>query len=367
MGEDSLPADDELEVSLFGPGIGECIVVHLGGGKWMIVDSCIPKGLDEPAALRYLDGLGIDVANDVALVVATHWHDDHIGGLSSVLNAARSAQFACSAAFEIEQFWTLVSYASEIKFIEHNSGVAEFDEILATLNERYAGRYRSGPDYYAVEGLRLYRGAAPFGEVCVEALSPSAQTITDQKGQILPDVLIDEPIRRFMAHDPNDLSVVLLIQTPGCCVLLGGDLEIGRDNRRGWRAIVESRTRPDIASSLYKVAHHGSPNADMKEIWTELLANEPIAIMAPYARGRKKLPTWDDVKRIKKAAGRVYCTVWPFVDRPKARSPIVDSVAASATRFRSAIKKGAGHIRLRAPIMGGGDISVETFHGACRM
>ena len=27
-----LPASDELEVSIFGPGVGECIVLHVGDG-----------------------------------------------------------------------------------------------------------------------------------------------------------------------------------------------------------------------------------------------------------------------------------------------------------------------------------------------
>ena len=35
------PRTDELEVSLFGPGVGECVIVHLGAGEWMVVDSCL--------------------------------------------------------------------------------------------------------------------------------------------------------------------------------------------------------------------------------------------------------------------------------------------------------------------------------------
>lgn len=35
------PVADELEVSVFGPGVGESVVVHLGHGDWMVVDSCL--------------------------------------------------------------------------------------------------------------------------------------------------------------------------------------------------------------------------------------------------------------------------------------------------------------------------------------
>ncbi|PXF57856.1 MAG: hypothetical protein C4B58_08625 [Deltaproteobacteria bacterium] len=36
-----LPSPDELEISLFGPGRGECVVAHLGNNDWLVVDSCL--------------------------------------------------------------------------------------------------------------------------------------------------------------------------------------------------------------------------------------------------------------------------------------------------------------------------------------
>lgn len=35
------PAADEIEFSLFGPGYGEAVAVHLGDGTWLLIDSCI--------------------------------------------------------------------------------------------------------------------------------------------------------------------------------------------------------------------------------------------------------------------------------------------------------------------------------------
>src|SRR5947209_2078343 len=35
------PGADELELTVFGGGFGESICVHVGGGSWVIVDSCI--------------------------------------------------------------------------------------------------------------------------------------------------------------------------------------------------------------------------------------------------------------------------------------------------------------------------------------
>ena len=30
------PSEDEVEVTLFGKGSGECVVLHLGSGRWTI-------------------------------------------------------------------------------------------------------------------------------------------------------------------------------------------------------------------------------------------------------------------------------------------------------------------------------------------
>ena len=53
------PRDDEFELTLLGPGYGESIVMHIGEGAWVLVDSC--GRADAPAALDYLETLGIDV------------------------------------------------------------------------------------------------------------------------------------------------------------------------------------------------------------------------------------------------------------------------------------------------------------------
>jgi hypothetical protein len=41
----SRPADDQIEVSLFGPGYGECCLIHIGNGKWIVVEPIRPKAM----------------------------------------------------------------------------------------------------------------------------------------------------------------------------------------------------------------------------------------------------------------------------------------------------------------------------------
>ena len=50
------PQRDQIEVSLFGPGYGECVLLYIGDGNWVIVDSCFDEH-QEPVALAYLRNL----------------------------------------------------------------------------------------------------------------------------------------------------------------------------------------------------------------------------------------------------------------------------------------------------------------------
>ena len=37
--EATAPAHDEIQIVVLGKGIGECVLIHLGDGEWVIVDS----------------------------------------------------------------------------------------------------------------------------------------------------------------------------------------------------------------------------------------------------------------------------------------------------------------------------------------
>ena len=98
------PAPDEIEFSLFGPGIGECATVHIGDGKWIIVDSCANPQTKEPAVLEYFELLRVEPEQAIKLVVATHWHEDHVAGIAKILRRATNANFVCSDALRCDEF-----------------------------------------------------------------------------------------------------------------------------------------------------------------------------------------------------------------------------------------------------------------------
>lgn len=356
------PNEDEFEVSLFGPGIGESLVIHLGFGDWVIVDSCLNEN-NRPVSLEYLSSIGVEAATQVRLVVATHWHDDHVRGISEVLQVAETAKFACSAALQKQEFLMMVEAAKLVSILDENPGTTEFSKIFEILQSRSLGKKLKGPDHWASHCMRIFLGS---GSETTElwALSPSAASIADALAANFPNA--GEIIRRFVPAGPNQSSIVLLMRAAGAHVLLGGDLESTADNNRGWKAVIASSERPKGPSCTYKVAHHGSKNADEDGIWHSLLEPSPVAIVAPYARGCNPLPSEGDIKRILNKTPNAYCTVFPPTKTASNHGP-VDKTMNEVSLSRRQLRSKPGHIRVRVPIADPSNLSVELLDGAVKL
>lgn len=367
MAKTDPPAPNELELSLFGPGVGESVVVHLGRGEWMVIDSCKNGKTDRPVALEYLESIGVDPSTAIKVIVVSHWHDDHIAGIAQIFNAAASAQLAISLALRAEDFFSLVLSNDQLnKLVKATSGTSEFAELLDIIAHRKAinGGGAVGPDHWAIGGKTLYSRTSA-DPVRVLALSPSAQTVTDCFGGIANRIFVEpDAVKKFRkAVRPNDLSIALHVESPACHFLLGGDLEVGKSEQHGWRAVVASNYSQHLPAIGYKVAHHGSKNACWDMIWSSLLEEAPLALVTPFATLKEPLPTKADVLRIKNHADKLYCTCWPPTKSPPRRRG-ADGLMNLATKSRRALNLVPGHIRLRINMMDPKINNVELFDGA---
>lgn len=106
------PNENEVEITLIGTGggYGECIIVKLGISDWFIVDSCINPNTKEPLAIEYLKSINVNYSNDVKQIICTHWHDDHIRGLSTILELCPNAEFAPTRVNDIQKFYQLIGF-----------------------------------------------------------------------------------------------------------------------------------------------------------------------------------------------------------------------------------------------------------------
>jgi hypothetical protein len=342
------PAADELEISLFGPGYGESIVIHIGCSQWILIDSCKNPQTKKPAALSYLTDLKVDMALSVRLVVATHWHDDHIRGISAILRDCPSAKIAISAALDQQNFLDLIAaYANR----QSTDGVGEFIEIFRILQERKQTRTPIRAPILASSDKLLHRDAVQIGSdslpVEVYSLSPSDASIIRAMLSIAELMPAEDTLPlRIPSVSPNYASVVLWIKLGEHRILLGADLETSADPALGWVAVLRSEAVSGKAT-VFKVAHHGSHNAHEQLVWSEFLMNDPLAVLTPFRRGNRILPTPEDIRRISTATSNGYITAAPVTQSRKWTNRVVRDTLNQATRRILSVHPGWGQIRLR--------------------
>lgn len=353
-------------MSLFGPGIGECVVLHLGAGEWVVVDSCIDRVTRRPVALEYLGEVGVDVADALKLVVITHWHDDHIQGASRLFREARSAAVSCSAALTSPDFLEMVAAAP--RTLMESPGTGEFRDILQIVEDRVSGPTRRGSaaPRLAKENTCLLRREASTAACAAEihALSPSDGALRlswREMAQSLPQV--GQPKRRAVALSPNQVAVALWVIVGEVRLLLGSDLEESRSETLGWRAIVNAPSRIPGRAQVFKVPHHGSVNAHSEAVWQQMLVDGAHALLTPFAAGGTFLPTDADMARLLAHTTDLYCTSRPGGTSPSRRSSAVEKMASQVARNRRVIRGEMGHVRVRARI-DGSSLDVHCCRGA---
>lgn len=344
------PSENEIELSLFGPGYGESIALHLGHGDWAIVDSCINKN-KESAPLHYLRSIGVNPSIAVKLIVATHWHDDHVRGIASVVRNCPNAQFFCSDALKVEEFRILVCSLRERSMMNSTSGVKEFGDVMSVLEERIAAKEKFGTPKWAVVDRRIWnRVPSESKSISAEvwSLSPSDASIILAKREIRS--LIPQPgdsKLRIPSKSPNHLAVVLWIKVGNNCLLLGSDLENTSTESTGWISILESTARPNEKASIFKVPHHGSKTAFEERVWQDMLHVKPIAALTPFIRGNTALPTISDVEKVKGLSGQAYLTAKTGTKVRKDRHNIVNKTIKETVLSICDVPTSTGVVRLR--------------------
>lgn len=181
-------------------GQGDGLAVRAGRGSAIVVDSG-----PAPAAMRVcLDRLGI---TRVPLLIITHFHADHVVGLTGVLQRRR-----------IGQVWL--------------SPLAPPGQLSAVVRRQAA--QLPIPVNAPLPGTR-----ASVGEAELQVLGPVHHVAVEQ----------DESSKQ------NDSSLVIMVKVRGLRLLLTGDVE-----PPGQQAILA--TGADLRADVLKVPHHGSAQQD---------------------------------------------------------------------------------------------------------
>jgi len=199
-----------LELRFLDVGQGDAILIR-HAGKTVLVDAGETDGI-----VAILRGLGVDT---IDLAVASHNHDDHIGGLDAVLQAFPVRVYLDNG---------------------HPANTRIQLRVLELVRDR---------------GV-TYRDAS--------ALTDSVIALGDATLRVIPSPVTGSRV------NPNDESVALLVEFAGFRALLTGDSE-----RRELGALLREARIPDV--DVLKAPHHGSRTGFMPS-WLARARPEVVAI-----------------------------------------------------------------------------------------
>lgn len=299
------PAADEFELSLFGPGYGECALIHLGQGRWIIVDSCLNVRTKEQPALQHLDSMNVN-PEAVELVVATHWHADHVRGLAQVVQSCVNAKFIFSAAYCYEELLIAARQASTELITQHDV-FRELHGAMEVLKIRQLGTYAIPGVETVSEGTQLLPGGS--GAI-VLALSPNALECQRARESLASRIVAGETGLTTIISPPekNEGAVALWIELAGVSILLGSDLEEASAENRGWNAALDRLGPVNEAATIVKVPHHGGESGHSGRMWDEIVDAQAIGVLTPFNRRTEPLPTPSDQKRLRELTSSSYVT-----------------------------------------------------------
>ncbi len=345
------PLKDEFEITLFGPGVGECIVVHLGDNNWMIVDSCLNPVTRKPIAIEYLEHIGVNPRTAIKILIISHWHADHIKGVSEIAKICPDTIICYSLALLKKEFLTLVDLFSGKNALtdRKTSATREMANLIDVLQNRCStdSDYKSAYLTPTRADQLLYRKQMKNVRVSVQALSPSNKSIHNALQEFASLILEKGGFRRITpSPTQNHNALALQIQFGKNKILLGADLEESADPLTGWRAIVNSPLRPDGKSIVFKIPHHGSETAHSHDVWQKMVCSSAIAMLTTKLGGRSSLPKKNDIKRIKGYTPYVFCTRTPKHTRIK-RDRAVEKTIKSVVKKRKIIGLAIGQIQTR--------------------
>ncbi|NPC42933.1 MBL fold metallo-hydrolase [Nocardioides sp. zg-1230] len=292
------PAEDEVQVAVLGRGVGESIVVHIGEDRWIVVDSFNMRdgdGLVVPAALHYLDSIGVGMDRVVALVIS-HFDIDHVRGASRLFaETARDARLVLSGAMAAREFLAHLRLADR-PGKGGDAGVRELRTLLALIDPPGTGGRvleRCRRDQSLLRNLQggsltpTTYGMAPCEDTITEFTAQVAPILAGNAPQTLPRPLL------------NRASAAIHLQVGDRAILLCGDLEhddrIGSQDRGWGGALLPLHGNP---ATFVKLGHHGSQNGDHEDIWNRLTAADCVVAAAPYTAQVDSLPTEADIARI---------------------------------------------------------------------
>ena len=321
-------------------GFGDCFLVTFPGPHHVLVDCGVHAAGDIGTLDRVLDDLETETGGRLAVVIATHAHEDHIAGF--LRGADRFSRFTIG---EVWLPWSenrsdpvarglrarlaAVRTALELQFaakkpsrdvidILSNAAAKRNEPALANLRAGLGagagveyletGQLREAPG--GITGLTVnvlgptrdeaflrrmdppkaerYLSATAGGQIVQGALYPFSDPQEPEEGGprlteaqrvalVRAVELSPESLAFALDRAINNLSIVAVFRYRGKALLFAGDSQYG-----GWKSWLDLADSGDILGDLtfYKVAHHGSENATPKSALEAMRTGRVTAMLS---------------------------------------------------------------------------------------
>lgn len=195
------PVSGQLRVSFLDVGQGDSALIQAPGGENVLID-----GGPNEAGPRVIEALHSAGVREIDLLLGTHPHEDHIGGLIDVLREVP------------------VKQALDPGYTHGTSLQRKYLELLKEKGVKTT-RARKGQRYDLGGGAQL------------EILAP------------------EDPLLKGTSSDPNNNSIVARLGFGKTAFLFTGDMEEEERER-----LLQSVSHSTLRADVLKVAHHGSHN-----------------------------------------------------------------------------------------------------------
>jgi beta-lactamase superfamily II metal-dependent hydrolase len=302
----------------------------------------------------------------VRLIVATHWHADHVKGMADLVRACSKAQFVCSGAIRSDEFKQIVARFSSEEVGAPRPPLSEVKRCFEAIASR-KGTTAYKPADFANAHQILDKFIVNSRRIEVMALSPSAQDrLNALEAFASYFVPVDEPALGLSPTSQNHASVVIAVSLDNEHILLGADLECTGSQYTGWNAVVASTIRPQAMATLFKVPHHGSSNAQSIDVWKKMLVPSASAVVTPYASSQ--LPRPEGVQWLTARTTEAYLTSVPAGARVRRRPEVERTIKETTVNFSSSrLSEEAGIVRFRKRAGSPGPWQVEKFGAAVKL
>lgn len=333
------PEYDVAEVTLIGgtDGFGESIVVHIGNGQWMIVDSCINPTTGKCLPLEYLESIKVDIKEQVRYVVCTHWHDDHIAGLATLLSQfGEGTTFALSCAEDREKI--VYELAQDFDYSRRSSVLKELTKSLQIVAEKKIKIKRVEQDrlifkkgiiqafalspsevevrqfeselvkaqsrfYHFVKDIKeikqnsneLLESAEDIENAFFESVNSLLTADTEVEQQKVMPVEDLTNFKDAKKIKPNNRCVAMLVCFGTHNIVLGADLEVSQIDS-GWHSVLQCECMDEIQANLFKIPHHGSETGYLKDFLETFIKKDATSKLTSWMLGGRMLPKADMLK-----------------------------------------------------------------------